>query len=162
MKLGKFQVVVLVLVLLILVGFVFVLLTRGDNNTSSGQTWELVKIVDGDTFDVVDETGVVQRVRPVGIDTPERGRCGATEATKRLEEELTGQEISLVIAGTADKDQYGRLLRYVEVEGRDIGLELIKGGFAVAAYDSRSGKYPKHFREDEYIATDEASPNLCD
>lgn len=139
----------------------FLLLRQNNNDESNSQVWKLVKVVDGDTFDVEDASGVVQRVRPVGYDTPEKGECGFSEATNQLVTELTGKDISLVLAGTDDKDKYGRLLRYVEVDGRDIGLELIKGGFAVAAYDSRT-EYPKHFREYEYIAADEASPNLCD
>lgn len=148
--------------LAILVGISIFLLNRQSNDDAVTSTvWKLVEVVDGDTFDVENESGLVQRVRPVGYNTPERGKCGFGEASMELEAVLTGKEIILVLAGTADKDMYGRLLRYVEVDGRDIGLELIKGGFAVAAYDSRT-KYPKHFREDEYIAADEASPNLCD
>lgn len=146
----------------VLIALVAVLLLRQNNKDEvNSQVWTLVKVVDGDTFDVKDATGLVQRIRPVGYNTPEPGKCGASEATKKLTEELSGKKINLVLAGTADKDIYGRLLRYVEVDGRDIGLELIKGGFAVAAYDSRT-TYPKHFREDEYIAADESSPNLCD
>lgn len=148
--------------LTILIGISIFLIARQSNDEpATSPVLKLVKVVDGDTFDVQDESGLIQRVRPVGYDTPEPGQCGFSEATKELEAKLTGKEISLVLAGTADKDMYGRLLRYVEVDGRDIGLELIKGGFAVAAYDSRT-KYPKHFREDEYIAADEVSPNLCD
>lgn len=148
--------------LAVLIALAAVLLLRQNNNDEvNSQVWKLVRVVDGDTFDIEDESGVVQRVRPVGYDTPEPGKCGFSEATKELEEELTGKKISLVLAGTDDKDMYGRLLRYVEVDGRDIGLELIKGGFAIAAYDSRT-KYPKHFREDEYIAADASSLNLCD
>lgn len=134
----------------------------GLSSSSDRKLWKLVKIVDGDTFDVIDVSGSIERVRFVGYNTPEKGRCGSGEAKSKLEEKLISKEISLLFAGTSDKDKFGRLLRYVEVDGRDIGLELIKGGFAVAAYDSRSGKYPKHFREDEYIAADASSPNLCD
>jgi hypothetical protein len=65
-----------------------------------------------------------------------------------------------VTLGTSDedKDRYGRLLRYVDVDGRDAGLEMIESGLAVARYDSRDG-YGRHPREDGYIAADDASPN---
>lgn len=137
-------------------------ITKSDStSSSSGRTeWSLVKIVDGDTIDVIDGTDVVQRVRLVGIDTAERGECGFSEASQALAELIGTNKISLVLADTDDKDRYGRLLRYVDVDGQDVGLELIKDGYAVAAYDSRTN-YPKHVREDSYISEDESSPNFC-
>jgi endonuclease YncB( thermonuclease family) len=137
-------------------------LVRSQSNDDVRETaaWSLVKVVDGDTIDVKDSTEVVQRVRLVGLDTAEPGECGFREASKALAQLIGANKINLVTAGTDDKDRYGRLLRYVDVEGRDLGLELIKDGYGIAAYDSRT-KYPKHTREDSYISADESSPNFC-
>lgn len=151
----------LLVVGVVAVGAAFFIANSDSTSNSSGQTeWSLVKIVDGDTIDVKDSTDVVQRVRLVGIDTAERGECGFREASQALAELIGTNKINLVLADTDDKDRYGRLLRYVDVEGQDVGLELIKDGYAIAAYDSRT-TYPKHVREDSYISEDESSPNFC-
>lgn len=144
----------------LVVAGLFVAVSQSDEEQSNKAEWSLVKVVDGDTIDVKDSNDVVQRVRLVGIDTAERGECGFSEASKALTELIGANKISLVLAETDDRDRYGRLLRYVDVEGRDVGLELIKDGYAIAAYDSRT-TYPKHVREDSYISEDESSPNFC-
>jgi endonuclease YncB( thermonuclease family) len=68
-------------------------------------------------------------------------------------------------ASTDNREVNGRLLRYVEINGQDIGLQMIKDGWAVAAYDSQTtGKtsYKKHDREDLYRAEDlKQSPQIC-
>jgi endonuclease YncB( thermonuclease family) len=138
----------------------FLVRSQSTDDVRESAAWSLVKIVDGDTIDVKDSTEVVQRVRLVGLDTAEPGECGFREASEALAEMIGTIKINLVLAGTDDKDRYGRLLRYVDVEGRDLGLELIKDGYGIAAYDSRTN-YPKHTREDSYISADESSPNFC-
>jgi endonuclease YncB( thermonuclease family) len=40
----------------------------------------VTRVVDGDTVDVANG----QRVRLIGIDTPESGQCGAAEATRAM------------------------------------------------------------------------------
>ena len=57
-------------------------------------------------------------------------------------------------------DRYGRLLRYVDVNGVDAGLRQIKQGQAVARYDSRDG-YGTHARETAYVSADAASPKAA-
>jgi len=119
----------------------------------------LIRVIDGDTI-VVNVDGVQEKVRLVGIDTPERGECGFAEATQALELLLSLPDLGLIEAGGDDRDRYGRLLRYLDVNGQDPGLELIRAGLAKAAYDSRTG-YRKHTREDSYISLDEISASLC-
>ena len=89
-------------------------------------------VVDGDTVEVTVD-GVRERVRLLGIDTPERGRCGAEEATARLKDLLTPGQITVVQDPIADaRDRYGRLLSYIEVDGTDVGETLVAEGYAVA------------------------------
>lgn len=112
-------------------------------------------VVDGDTVDV-DGVG---RVRVIGIDTPERSRCGYAQSSAAMASLVAGREVRLARGTAEDTDRYGRLLRYVDVDGRDAGLVLIVTGWAVARYDSRDG-YPRHPREDLYRSTDAGSPDL--
>ncbi|MFC3688572.1 hypothetical protein [Aquipuribacter hungaricus] len=44
--------------------------------------WVVVDVIDGDTLDARRD-GVVERVRVVGLDTPEQGQCGFDEAARR-------------------------------------------------------------------------------
>ena len=126
-----------------------------------GTTWQVSNVVDGDTIGVVNAAGEQEQVRVIGVDTPERGECGYTEASDTLAVMVAGKTVTLSPGAVDDRDRYGRLLRYVDVDGRDTGLALIERGLSVAKYDSRDG-YGRHPREDSYVAADAAAPNVCD
>jgi endonuclease YncB( thermonuclease family) len=113
---------------------------------------DVIRVIDGDTIVIAGD----ERVRPIGIDTPEKGQCGFEEAKQALEKLLASGPATFYSGTTSDKDKYDRLLRYIEVEGIDVGLNLISNGFAIARYDSRDG-YGPHDRESEYITADENS-----
>ncbi len=121
----------------------------------STQTFRVEYVVDGDTVRL--RNG--ETVRLAGIDTPERGECGADQATRALQRLVLGREVRLGETDE-DRDQYGRLLRYLDVDGVDAGLSQIRAGLAVARYDSRDG-YGFHPRERQYVAADETSPPVC-
>jgi endonuclease YncB( thermonuclease family) len=126
---------------------------------AAARTWAVTKVVDGDTIWVARD-GVSRKVRLIGIDTPESGQCGFTEATRSLRGIIGGQRVTLTAGARDDVDRYGRLLRYVDVNGVDAGLRQIKQGFAVARYDSRDG-YGEHTRETAYVRADAASPEAA-
>lgn len=83
------------------------------------ETGNVVRVVDGDTLEVRLRSGGVVSVRMLGIDTPERGQCGATAAAANLRALApVGSTVDLVSDRTqAAKDRYGRLLRYVARHG---------------------------------------------
>lgn len=88
-------------------------------------------VVDGDTFWI---GGV--KVRIAGIDAPEThpSRCPeearlGDAATDRLLDLLNSGPVALTSIDR-DRDRYGRLLRNVEVSGRDVGDELVSEGVA--------------------------------
>ncbi|NCG23128.1 MAG: hypothetical protein GWP47_03225 [Actinobacteria bacterium] len=87
-------------------------------------------MTDGDTFRVVID-GVEERVRLVGIDTPEAGECMADEARLALEHYLDVDEIAL-LSDVSDRDQYGRLLRMVQTPEGLINARLVDDGLAIA------------------------------
>ncbi len=117
-------------------------------------TFLVTRVIDGDTL----ELGNGQTVRLVGIDTPEVGECGYQAASDALSGLVLGKRVRLTISDE-DKDQYGRLLRYVDFATTDAGLRLIKRGLAVARYDSRDG-YGYHPRQPRYIDADAASKDV--
>jgi len=117
------------------------------------RTFLVTRVVDGDSI----ELGNGAAVRIVGIDTPEAGECGYEAASNSMVRMVQGKRVRLTVSDE-DHDQYGRLLRYVNVGSMDAGLQQIKRGFAFARYDSRDG-YGFHVREPRYIAADRASKN---
>jgi endonuclease YncB( thermonuclease family) len=120
----------------------------------SRPTFLVVDVIDGDTI----RLGNGERVRLVGIDSPEDGQCGSAEATENLTSLILGERVRLTISDE-DRDRYGRLLRYVDLGNLDAGLRQIKDGFAIARYDSRDG-YGHHPREELYIRADRESENF--
>ena len=98
------------------------------------KTYLVVHVVDGDTLDL--RNG--RTVRLAGIDAPEVGQCGYKRARNTLAGLVLGKRVTLG-ASDEEQDQYGRLLKYVDVGKTDAGLRLIKSGLAIARYDSRDG-----------------------
>ena len=132
----------------------FLLISNCSSSSSDLQSSQVdvIRVIDGDTVVIAGD----ERVRLIGIDTPENGQCGFDEAKQALEKLLASGSATFYSGTTSEKDKYDRLLRYLEVEGIDVGLNLISNGFAIARYDSRDG-YGLHDRESEYIDADENS-----
>jgi micrococcal nuclease len=95
------------------------------------ETATVVRIIDGDTFDVRFTDGRTERIRPPQFDAPERGECWHGEATDLLEELIGGREVRLVpLSDGPDRDRHARLLRAVEIDGRDVGALMLEAGAA--------------------------------
>lgn len=119
-------------------------------------------ILDGDTIRVAWQ-GKELKVRMLGIE------CMETHAGKKLKDQIkqyglkdweigdlgkralsrttamcSNQVVRLVFPGQVDdRDAFGRLLAYVEVDGQDLGLSLLSSGLAV--------EYPSnHPRREDY------------
>lgn len=97
----------------------------------AGTAARVVKVTDGDTI-VVDINGVREDVRYLDVDTPElrasdpRPGVAASDFNSQL---VQGQTVTLVADGP-DRDDYGRLLRHVLVDGRLVSYLLIRSGNA--------------------------------
>jgi micrococcal nuclease len=97
----------------------------------------VVRVIDGDTIDV-DIDGAVERVRLIGIDTPETKKpnhpveCWGPEASAHTTELLPPGTAVLVERDVVARDDYGRLLAYVHVaaDGTFVNRELVQLGFA--------------------------------
>jgi micrococcal nuclease len=89
-------------------------------------------VADGDTVTVRLASGKRERVRLIGIDSPERGACFASPAAARARHLALAKPVVLRGDATqATRDRYGRLLAYVWIPGgRDLGYQLLAGGFA--------------------------------
>ena len=109
----------------------------------------VTKIIDGDTFLI--EGGY--SVRILGIDADERGHRCYEAAKNRLEELILNKKVRLE-KGKEDLDQYCRYLRYVFLDDKNISLELVKEGLAVARFSPEDVKYREEIAQAEKEAKD--------
>jgi micrococcal nuclease len=122
------------------------------------ETARVVRVVDGDTI-VVRLNGREERVRYIGVDTPETVaqdrpvECFGREASATNKELVEGKTVRLE-RDVSDRDQYGRLLRYVYVDGTFVNEELIRRGFATAVTFPPDVRETAKFRRLEQEARD--------
>src|SRR3954464_10027563 len=110
----------------------------GRGAARAGRTARVERVVDGDTIVVrLDGGGARERVRYIGVDTPESVKPGtpvqcyakaAAHANARL---VAGRRVRLV-RDAEERDRFGRLLAYVYrvPDGRFVNAALVRGGFA--------------------------------
>jgi len=100
---------------------------------------ELIDVSDGDTVNIQWSEDDRERVRILGIDTPEvahphwkqyQGQPFGTEATAFAEGAFAcATEVELLRA--AETDGYGRTLGYLFVNGRNYSVLVVRAGYAV-------------------------------
>jgi micrococcal nuclease len=97
----------------------------------------ITSVVDGDTLKIRTDKGVNTTMRVIGIDTPETRKpgvpveCGGKEATAFMTRLAKGKRGVIIADRTQDSvDKYGRALGYIQVGGRDLGLALVRAGWA--------------------------------
>ena len=110
----------------------------------------MIEVVDGDTIDVRFEDGSEDTVRLIGINSPEGGECYSAEAKAGLTELVLGETVYLE-PDQSNRDQFGRLLRYVWTTDEQHVNEITVGeGWAIAR------EYPPDTaRSDELAAAEE-------
>ena len=123
----------------------------------------VIRVIDGDTVEVRFDDGKTDKVRLLGVDTPETnaknkpGEYGSVtnmdclkawgdKATTYAIDQLDKKEVVLVLDEDAGlRGYYGRLLAYVEVDGKDFNKSLVQLGYA-RVYEEGESK-----RESEYL-----------
>jgi len=97
---------------------------------------QVVRVVDGDTIRVRLD-GHTERVRYIGVDTPESVKpgtpvqCYAKRAAAANAALVAGRSVRLV-GDVEQRDRYGRLLAYVyrEPDGAFVNAQLVRDGYA--------------------------------
>lgn len=97
----------------------------------------VIRVIDGDTIEA-NIAGTHERIRLIGIDTPETKKpntpiqCFGPEASHFTKTVLTEGTRILVRRDVEARDDYGRLLAYVyrSSDSMFVNLELVKQGFA--------------------------------
>ena len=122
----------------------------------NGESALVTRVIDGDTVEV-SLNGESLTVRYIGIDTPETKHpskpieCFGPEASQFNEELVAGKQV-LLEKDTTDKDRYGRLLRYVWIEGGGlVNQVLVENGYA------RVSTYPPDVKYESLLIESESS-----
>ena len=126
-----------VLLLAAVLVLVVTVVTRRDQPrvTTFGRA-DVVRVVDGDTIRVRLD-GRTERVRYIGVDTPESVKpgtpvqCYAKRAAAANAALVAGRSVRLV-GDVEQRDRYGRMLAYVyrEPDGAFVNAALVRDGFA--------------------------------
>ncbi|MDM8529788.1 thermonuclease family protein [Anaerolineales bacterium HSG25] len=111
------------------------------------ETVEVAQVVDGDTIELADG----QRVRYIGINTPERDQPYYDEATE-LNRQLLQQGTVQIEYDFETEDQYGRTLAYLWVDDRLVNLEIVNAGYANAFFIPPNTRYETEIQKAEQQA----------
>lgn len=155
--------------LLTIILFVFIFACKQESSAKIPKNLKeatVVRVIDGDTV-VVNIEGVEEKVRLIGVDTPESRLNKRAE----LQEKNLGKDMenivelgkkakeftkSLLTKGSKvylefdvqQRDKYGRLLAYLYLEdGRMLNMEIICNGYAMPLTIPPNVKYEKEFTE---------------
>ena len=118
-------------------GWVFIILVTATLGGCGGpevreitaRTFPVARVIDGDPF-VVEYDGELTSVQIWGINAPELRDPGGPEAQKALAELVAGRTVMISFPGYRKRDNFGRLLCGVHVEGIDVGAVMVQEGFA--------------------------------
>ncbi|MCO7176889.1 thermonuclease family protein [Sporolactobacillus kofuensis] len=131
---------------------------KSNQTPAQGVRAKIVKVVDGDTFQVLYQQKVTT-VRVLLIDTPEthHPRLGVQpygpEASAYAHQLLDGKTVTLELAKNGGHDKYGRLLAYVFIDGKSFEeLQLARGLARVAYIFPPNTKYLDQYRAVEQQA----------
>lgn len=90
-------------------------------------TGHVVKVTDGDTITVLDDSKIQHKIRLAGIDAPERKQPYGEASRKHLASLVAGQTVTV---NWNKLDKYRRIVGVVVFNGQDVNLEQIRNGYA--------------------------------
>lgn len=90
-------------------------------------TAKSVRVIDGDTLEIIPTEGPSERIRLLGIDAPESSQAHGTYSTQTLQQCVNQGQ---VIVEWFEQDRYQRLLGKVRSNGVDCNLNQIQQGAA--------------------------------
>ncbi|MCO5175894.1 MAG: thermonuclease family protein [Thermomicrobiales bacterium] len=138
--------------------------SSGTGDAPDGMLAHVDRVVDGDTI-IVELDGRDERLRYIGVDAPESVKqdypveCFGPEASTENKRLVDGRYVMLV-KDVSDRDQYGRLLRYVYVQDDSTGewvfvnMRLVEEGYATSVTFPPDVAHLSEFRAAEREARD--------
>ena len=122
----------------------------GVKELEKGKIWGgyVKSVVDGDTIDVSFDIYGIQRIRLVGVNTPEIDEEGYEEAKEFVNKTCLGEEIKLDVDDREQYDRYYRILAVVYVNDTNLNEKLLREGYAEIMYIPPSEFNPYEWKVD--------------
>lgn len=138
--------------IMILVGVILVtillVLPKGSKELDS---FLVTRVIDGDTFEIQINENQTEKVRLIGVDAPEsvhpdenRNSPWGVIASEYTKNELEWRRVQVEL-DVQERDQYGRLLAYVYVDGNMFNETLLYQGLATIYTVPPNVKYVENF-----------------
>jgi len=119
--------------------------TRTVDPTAKIITGKVVRITDGDTLIVLDESNTQHKIRLDGIDTPETGQAFGTKAKQALGNKVFQKSVRVE---WKERGRYKRIIGSIYLDERNINKEMVEEGWAW---------HYKQYSDDENLAAAERS-----
>lgn len=146
--------------IIVLLSIISLILTGCSITQQQVNTYKVKRVVDGDTF-VIMMAGKEEKVRLIGVDTPESVKPNtpvqdyAIEASNYTKELIDGKNVKLEF-DVGERDNYRRILAYVYLEdGRMLNEILVGNGYAKVMTVPPNVKYADKFMDLERTARKE-------
>jgi len=128
-------------------------------SSNQSESVMVIKVIDGDTIDIIKE-GKTERIRLVGIDTPEpysnnnqdkwyglpedHLKKWGVKALEYTNDRLYRKEVNISYDNVqGQKDDFGRTLAYVYIDNINFNVELVENGYARVYTEKKSDLYLK-------------------
>lgn len=98
-------------------------------SASADFSGRIVRVLDGDTVEMLAPGNQLTRIRLAGIDAPEKSQPFGQRSRQELSSMVAQQHVTVT---GSDKDHYGRLLGTVWLGVTDVNAEQIRKGLAWA------------------------------
>lgn len=132
---SRYSVIIIITVLFVIAVSILLVMQPQQNIDTEGLVL-ITRVIDGDTVELEND----DRVRLLGIDTPEKGQLLFSEASERLRELVEGKSV-LLESDQTDRDKYDRLLRTVILNRQNINILMVKEGYASVLIIEPDHKY---------------------
>lgn len=120
--------------------------SKEENQDSDIVEMKCIRVVNGDTIEVEDDTGIKYIVKYIGIDTPETYEYYGDIATEKNTELVLGKIVTL-IKDISEVNRYGIILAYVYIEDIFVNAYLVQEGYAQVCTISSDLKYAYYFQK---------------
>ncbi len=123
-----------VILLVVLICGNFAIQWSRTQTPKDGENWVVKRVVSGQTIEAAlatDDTGVVQRIRLIGISSPLREQSPWGDRAREQLEKLIKDQTVVFEFDVDRKDSSDRLLAYIWSGDRLINLQLIEEGYVL-------------------------------
>jgi endonuclease YncB( thermonuclease family) len=107
--------------------------------TFKQQELKVDKVIDGDTFEVVDDKNRRLVLRVAGIDAPEEGQENWEAAKGHLNDMISGKTVTVKFSTFCPRHVKGFFIVHVSVDKADVGSYMLSNGWAW--YDKTYGVF---------------------